>query len=195
MIISLRQRRTEADVPLVVFIDLQASHLPRMRSHAQHDTAEALANAATLLSFARRHKVPVAHFRIRWRHAGGGSSSSAWISGFEPRGNEHVFERTRASCFSNVSFDRMLGMIRAPEIVFAGLSAEDGCLATAVDLSNRGYNASFVKDCSLSGPLGALGAQQTRAIVDELIGRYAKVVSLQDVVAPDEVVCGLAAGR
>lgn len=187
MIISLCQRRSEADIPLVVFIDLQTSHLPRLASPVQHDTAEALNNAARLLSFARRHKVPVAHFRIKCRLASVGNSTSAWISGFEPRGNEHVYERTRASCFSNASFERMLAMIRAPEIIFAGLSAEDGCLATAVDLNNRGYNGSFVKDCSLSKPLGTLDAREARAVVYDLIGRYARVVALDDVLASDTV--------
>jgi nicotinamidase-related amidase len=194
MIIPLRQCRTEADIPLVVFIDLQATHVPCLSAPERCDTAEALENAGRLLAFARRHRMPIAHFRIRPRYACWGEQSSAWVSGFEPRGNEHVFERTRASCFSNASFERMLAMIRSPEIIFAGFSAEDGCLATAVDLNNRGYSGSFVKDCSFSKPLGTLGARETRAIVNDLIGRFAKIVALQEITGTDSF-CSLATGQ
>lgn len=178
-VIQLHQHRFDDDVPLVAFIDLQERSLGKEGSEC---LPRALANTATLLTFARRLRLPIAHFCFRSRSRIACSAGGAkWISGFEPRTNEHVFERDRPSCLSNEAFQRMLGSICEPNIVFAGICAHGGCLATAVDIHDRGYRGTFVKDCSTSIILGELGSRASLEAVYQVIGHYARVTTLDAV--------------
>ena len=56
---------------------------------------------------------------------------SAWISGFEPRRSDMVFERQQPSCYSNHLFENVVS--QAGSFAIAGLVAEETCLATAID--------------------------------------------------------------
>ena len=182
-VISIHRHRRNDDIPLIALIDLQKDYFGEGRlSRIQHPDV-AIRNAATLLAFARRINLPIAHFRFRPRRKtlSARTDATGWIAGFEPYRNEHVFDRAYPSCLANETFEKMLASIRHPQVIFAGICAQEGCLATAVDLHNRGYNGAFVKDCSASMALDGLGRQESIDVVYQLIRQYANVTSLDAV--------------
>ena len=77
-----------------------------------------------------------------------GSEHSAWISGFEPKRSDMVFERQQPSCYTNQLFEDVVS--QTGSFAIAGLVAEESCLATAIDAAHRGHHVTFLSDASVS---------------------------------------------
>src|SRR5260370_29951614 len=75
-------------------------------------------------------------------------AQSAWISGFEPKRSDMVFERPEPSCYANQLFANVVSQIGG--FAIAGLVAEQTCLATAIDASHRGHHVTFLSEASVS---------------------------------------------
>lgn len=173
------------DIPLVLFVDLQAEYIAAGRAYALDGIDACLENCAILLSECRRQRLPIVHFRtVRPDvYFNGASPFANWIPDFRPRTSEMVFERERPSCYSSAEFSQFVANIHSPQIILAGLTAEHACLSTAVDLFHRRHVGTFVADASASRPIGNMTAQQAHAAAATLISQFADVVSTRDVLS------------
>ncbi len=155
-VIDLRTYVSASSSRLLVMVDLQQKNYdklaqrPRVRSRAVAgqlhvgDTACAQSGGCRSRSRGRRDD-PGSIER---------SAQSAWISGFEPKRSDMVFERPQPSCYTNQLFEDVVSQIGS--FAIAGLVAEETCLATAIDASHRGHHVTFLSDASASrGRLGA----------------------------------------
>ena len=111
--------------------------------------ARALDNCMAAIRHARNFGIPIAFTRQSdGPEVFERSAPSAWISGFEPKRSDMVFERQQPSCYSNQLFANVVS--QAGSFAIAGLGAEESCLATAIDASRRGHHVTFLSDASAS---------------------------------------------
>ena len=68
------------------------------------DLARSLENCMSAITHARNMGMPIAFTRHAERY-GSFERSAAWISGFEPKRADMVFERQQPSCYANQLFD------------------------------------------------------------------------------------------
>ncbi len=176
----LRQRSH----PLICFVDLQVEYVSPGRALAVDDTDPWMENCRRLLDFARRQRMPIAHFRQLRRdtYLNAATSFSAWIEDFRPRPSEMVFERGLPSCYSAAGFPAMAENIDNPLLVIAGLTSSGACLATVLDCFHRNHESCFVADASWSQPLGVASGAEANAISGEIIRQYSDVMSTNELI-------------
>jgi nicotinamidase-related amidase len=102
-------------------------------------------------------------------------AQSAWISGFEPKRSDMVFERQQPSCYTNQLFEDTVS--RVGGFAIAGLVAEETCLATAIDASHRGHRVTFLSDASASRGRNAADADAVHLITTKAIGLFADIAT------------------
>jgi nicotinamidase-related amidase len=102
-------------------------------------------------------------------------AQSAWISGFEPKRSDMVFERQQPSCYTNQLFEDTIS--RVGGFAIAGLVAEATCLATAIDASHRGHRVTFLSDASASRGRNAADADAVHLITTKAIGLFADIAT------------------
>jgi nicotinamidase-related amidase len=155
-------------------VDLQAANFDEMARDRASDLTRSLENSMTAIRHARSLGIPVAFTR----QAGSRikrSAQSAWISGFEPKRSDMVFEREQPSCYSNQLFEDVVSRIGS--FAIAGLVAEEICLATAIDASHRGHNVTFLSDASVSRGRHNANSQTVHDLTTKVIELFAKTVS------------------
>ena len=103
------------------------------------------------------------------------SAQSAWISGFEPKRCDMVFERSQPSCYANQLFEDVVSQVGS--FVIAGLVADETCLATAIDASHRGHRVTFLSDASASRGRIAADAGAVHAVATSAIELFADIVT------------------
>src|SRR5258706_11292385 len=127
----LRQRITR----LLVMVDLQERNHDKMARDRASDLARSMENCTLAIRHARRLGLPIAFTRQADRP---GSierpAQSAWISGFEPKRSDMVFERQQPSCYTNQPFEDTVS--RVGGFAISALVSEATCLATAIDASH-----------------------------------------------------------
>src|SRR5216683_4048408 len=139
-VIDLRTYVSASNSRLLVMADLQEKNYDELADGQSFDLARSLENCMSAIQHARKLGLPIA-FTRRTDSPGsiGRSAQSAWISGFEPKRSDMVFERPQPSCYTNQLFDDVVS--QAGSFAIAGLVAEQTCLATAIDASHRGHDA------------------------------------------------------
>jgi nicotinamidase-related amidase len=178
------QRAFREASAIVAFIDYQREYVTPGRPFALGESEPWLARSRSWLEKARALMLPIAHFR-QYRsgtYFNRASPFSDWIDGFRPRTDETLYERSQPSCYADSGFADFTAQVRDPLIILAGPSADQACLATAVEASGRGHRVLFIADCSASPALGDLGAAQSHAAVSQVIANYADVLSLEQLI-------------
>ena len=105
-------------------------------------------------------------------------AQSAWISGFEPKRSDMVFERPQPSCYTNQLFANVVSQIGG--FAIAGLVAEQTCLATAIDASHRGHHVTFLSDASVSRGRHDADARAVHVVTTKAIELFADTVTTRD---------------
>jgi nicotinamidase-related amidase len=126
------------------------------------------------ITHARNMGLPIAFTRHAER-AGSIEGSAAWISGFEPKRSDMVFERQQPSCYANQLFGDVVS--RTGGFAIAGLIAEETCLATAIDASHRGHHVTFLNDASVSRSRHDADAQSVHAVTTRAMELFADVAT------------------
>jgi nicotinamidase-related amidase len=159
-------------------VDLQGNHHDEFAKHHAPDLTRSLANCAAAIRHARNLGLPIAFTR---RADGPGSIERpvqcAWISGFEPKRSDMVFERAQPSCYANQLFEDVVS--RAGSFTIAGL-AEEVCLATAIDASHRGHHVTFLSDASVSRGRRDTDARDVHILTTKAMELFADTVATRD---------------
>ena len=177
-IIDFPQKQLSPGNTIIILLDLQNEYISSGRAYALEDTDGCLEKCKLILEQARSCGFAIVHFRTILKSAffNPGSYFSDWIKDFSPRSNEMIFERHEPSIFSNTSFNLFLQHIANPNLVLFGFTGERGCLATAIDASNRNVNLKYVHDASASSPLCDLSQEESHDYLSKLICHYSEVV-------------------
>ena len=148
-VIDLRTYVGASNSRLLVMIDLQQKNHDELAKDRASDLRRSLENCMSAIRHARNLGLPIA-FTRQGDNSGSieGRAQSAWISGFEPKRSEMVFEHEQPSCYANRLFEDVVSRIGS--FAIAGLAAEETCLATAIDAAHRGHNVTFLSDASVS---------------------------------------------
>lgn len=172
------QNKLRHDNSIIVLLDFQNEYISSGRSYALKHTDQCLEKGKLILEQARSSGFAIVHFRTILKSAffNPGSFFSGWINDFSPRSNEMIFERTEPSIFSNTSFNNFLQYISNPNLVIFGFTGERGCLATAIDASNRNIQLNYVHDASASSSLRELNEHESHDYLTKLICLYSEVV-------------------
>jgi len=175
-VIDLRTYVGASNSRLLVMVDLQQKNYDALAKDHGSSLARALDNCMAAIRHARNFGIPIAFTR-----AGDGpevferSASSAWISGFEPKRSDMVFERQQPSCYSNQLFSNVVS--QAGSFAIAGLVAEESCLATAIDASRRGHHVTFLSDASASRSRHHADAAAVHGLATKAIELFADVAN------------------
>src|SRR5438105_282201 len=173
-VIDLRTYVKASSSRLLVMVDLQERNYEELARRHACDLARSLENCMSAITHARNMGLPIAFTRHAAR-PGSVESSAAWISGFEPRRSDMVFERQQPSCYSNQLFENVVS--QAESFVLAGLVAEETCLATAIDASRRGHRVTFLSDASASRARPGTNAAAVHVLATQAIELFADVAA------------------
>jgi nicotinamidase-related amidase len=161
---------------LLVMVDLQQRNYEALAKDHAAGLARSLDNCMAVIRHARNFGIPIAFTR----HGDGPevferSTLSAWISGFEPKRSDMVFERQQPSCYSNQLFANVVS--QAGSFAIAGLGADESCLATAIDASHRGHHVTFLGDASASRCRPNADAAAVHVVATNAIELFADVAN------------------
>ena len=175
-VIDLRTYVGASSGRLLVMVDLQERNYDALARDNAPYLARSLDNCMAAIRHARECAIPIAFTR----HGDGPgvlerSNLSAWISGFEPRRSDMVFERRQPSCYSNQLFENVVS--QAGSFAIAGLLAEESCLATAIDASRRGHHVTFLSDASASSARHDADAAAVHLLATNAIELFADVAN------------------
>ena len=161
---------------LLVMVDLQESNYDELAKDRASDLARSMENCTLALRHARNLGLPIAFTRPSGNSGPAErAAQSAWISGFEPKRSDMVFERSQPSCYTNRLFEDVVS--RIGNFAIAGLVAEETCLATAIDASHRGHNITFLSDASVSRGRHNTDAQAVHTLTTKAIELFADTVT------------------
>jgi nicotinamidase-related amidase len=173
-VIDLRTYLGASSSRLLVMVDLQERNYEELVREHTGDLARSLENCLSAIRHARNMGLPIA-FTRHAEHAGGIERSAAWISGFEPKRSDMVFERQQPSCYANQLFDDVVS--RAGGFAIGGLIAEETCLATAIDASHRGHHVTFLRDASVSRGRHDTDAQSVHVVTARAMELFADIAT------------------
>jgi nicotinamidase-related amidase len=129
------------------------------------------------IAHARNMGMPIAFTRHAER-PGSIERSAAWISGFEPKRADMVFERQHPSCYANQLFDDVVS--RAGGFAIGGMIADETCLATAIDASHRGHHVTFLNDASVSRSRHDADAQSVHIVTTKAMELFADIATTRN---------------
>jgi nicotinamidase-related amidase len=177
-VIDLRTYVSVSNSRLLVMVDLQEKNYDEFAKDHASDLTQSLANCTAAIRHARNLGLPIAFTR---QADGPGPIErpvqSAWISGFEPKRSDMVFERPQPSCYTNQLFEDVVSQIGS--FTIAGL-AEEACLATAIDASHRGQHVTFLSDASVSRGRHDTDAKDVHILTTKAIELFADTVTTRD---------------
>jgi nicotinamidase-related amidase len=175
-VIDLRTYVGASSRRLLVMVDLQEKNYHALAKDDAPDLMRSLDNCMSAIRHARECAIPIAFTR---QGDGPGvlerSAPSPWISGFEPRRSDMVFERQQPSCYGNQLFENVVS--QAGSFAIAGLVADESCLATAIDASRRGHHVTFLSDASASRCRQHSDAAAVHVLATQAIELFADVAS------------------
>lgn len=175
-VIDLRSYVGASNSRLLVIADLQEQNYHELARDPLSDVARSLENCMFAIRHARDSGLPIAFARqastSEWSET---STCSAWISGFEPRRSDMVFERRQPSCYASQLFEDVVS--RVGSFAIAGLVAEETCLATVIDASHRGHHVTFLSDASVSRRRPDADARSVHLVTTKAIELFADVAA------------------
>jgi nicotinamidase-related amidase len=174
-VVDLRDYLGASSSRLLVMVDLQERNYEELAQDPSCDLARSLENCMSAIRHARANGLQLAFTRQADQFGLFERTHSAWISGFEPKRSDMVFELQHPSCYSNRLFDDIVS--RSGSFAIAGLSADGACLATAIDASHRGHHVTFLSDASVSRARPDVGTRAVHAITTEAIQLFADVAA------------------
>jgi nicotinamidase-related amidase len=175
-VIDLRDYVSASSNRLLVMVGLQENNYEELAKDPSCDIARSLENCMSAIRHARANGLQLAFTRqADGRGLIGRPTNSAWISGFEPKRSDMVFELQQPSCYSNWLFDDIVS--RSRSFAIAGLSADGACLATAIDASHRGHHVTFLSDASVSRGRRDADRRAVHAVATEAIQLFADVAA------------------
>jgi nicotinamidase-related amidase len=175
-VIDLRAYVGASNSRLLVMIDLQQKNYDELAKDHASDLARSLENCMFAIQHARNLGLPIA-FTRQGDNPGliERSAQSAWISGFEPKRSDMVFERPQPSCYTNQLFEDVVS--RIGNFVIAGLVAEETCLATAIDAAHRGHHVTFLSDASVSRSRRDADARSVHLVATRAMELFADITA------------------
>jgi nicotinamidase-related amidase len=161
---------------LLVMVDLQEESWRRLaRDHAS-GLDRALENCRAAIRHARENGIPIAFTRpCETLGLAERRTNSPWLSGFEPKRADMVFERQQPSCYGNSLFNDVVSRIEG--FAIGGLAADEVCLATAIDAAHHGHRVTFLRDASASCPRRHADARAVHDIATSAIELFADVAT------------------
>jgi nicotinamidase-related amidase len=178
-IIDLRTYVSASNSRLLVMIDLQEKNYDYLSLACAPDLERSLENCMLAIRHARSLGLPIAFTRqTDSPDSIERQAQSAWISGFEPKRSDMVFEHPQPSCYTNQLFDDVVSQIGG--FAIAGLAAEATCLATAIDASHRGHHVTFLSDASVSRGRPDTDASAVHLVTTKAIELFADTVTTRD---------------
>jgi nicotinamidase-related amidase len=175
-VIDLRTYVGASNSRLLVMVDLQQKNYDALAREHGSGLSRALDNCMAAIRHARNFGIPLAFTRQSdGPEVFERSAPSAWISGFEPKRSDMVFERQQPSCYSNQLFTNVVS--QAEGFAIAGLGAEESCLATAIDASRRGHHVTFLSDASASRCRRGADSAAVHTVAANAIELFADVAS------------------
>ena len=175
-VIDLRSYVSASNTRLLVMVDLQERNYDKLAKDRASDLARSMENCTLAIRHARSLGLPIA-FTRQAGHPGWieRPAQAAWISGFEPKRSDMVFERQQPSCYTNQLFEDTVS--RVGGFAIAGLVAEETCLATAIDASHRGHRVTFLSDASASRGRNAVDAGAVHLVTTKAIELFADIAT------------------
>jgi len=178
-VIDLRTYVSASNSRLLVMVDLQEKNYAELLCDRASDLARSLENCMSAIRHARNLGLPIAFTRrTESSESFERLSQSAWISGFEPKRSDMVFERPEPSCYANQLFADVVSQIGS--FAIAGLVAEETCLATAIDASHRGHHVTFLSDASASRGRPDADARAVHVVTTRAIELFADTATTRD---------------
>jgi nicotinamidase-related amidase len=178
-VIDLRSYVSASNSRLLVMVDLQQKNYARLANDNNSDLDRSLENCLSAIRHARSLGLPIAFTR---QTDDPGSSErpapSPWISGFEPKRSDMVFERSQPSCYTNQLFEHVVS--QTGSFAIGGLMAEQACLATAIDAAHRGHRVTFLSDASVSRGRHDTDAGTVHAVTTRAMGLFADATATRD---------------
>lgn len=175
-VIDLRTYLSSSNSRLLVMVDLQEKNYAELAKDRASDLARSMENCTLAIRHARNLGLPIAFTRPAGNPGAiERAAQSAWISGFEPKRADMVFERPQPSCYANQLFEDVVSQIG--NFAIAGLLAEETCLATAIDASHRGHNITFLSDASVSRGRHNTDSQAVHSLTTKAIKLFADTVT------------------
>jgi nicotinamidase-related amidase len=176
-VIDLRTYVSASNTRLLVMVDLQEKNYEELAADRASDLARSLENCMSAIAHARNMGMPIAFTRHAER-PGSIERSAAWISGFEPKRADMVFERQQPSCYANQLFDDVVS--RAGGFAIGGMIADETCLATAIDASHRGHHVTFLNDASVSRSRHDADAQSVHIVTTKAMELFADIATTRN---------------
>ncbi|HEX9472281.1 MAG TPA: isochorismatase family protein [Bradyrhizobium sp.] len=175
-VIDLRSYVSASNSRLLVMVDLQEANYDELAKDRASDLACSIANCTLAIRHARNLGLPIAFTRPSGNPGMiERAAQSAWISGFEPKRSDMVFERPQPSCYTNRLFEDVVS--RIGNFAIAGLVAEETCLATAIDAAHRGHKITFLSDASVSRGRRNTDSQAVHTLTTKAIELFAETVT------------------
>jgi nicotinamidase-related amidase len=175
-VIDLQTYVGAANSRLLVMVDLQEKNYDELVKDYGADLARSMENCTLAIRHARSLAIPIAFTRPAGNPGAiERAAQSAWISGYEPRRFDMVFERPQPSCYTNQLFEDVVS--RIGNFAIAGLAAEEACLATAIDASHRGHHVTFLSDASASRGRHDADAEAVHVVTTKAIELFADTVT------------------
>jgi nicotinamidase-related amidase len=175
-VIDLQTYVGAANSRLLVMVDLQEKNYDELVKDHGADLARSMENCTLAIRHARSLAIPIAFTRPAGNPGAiERAAQSAWISGYEPRRFDMVFERPQPSCYTNQLFEDVVS--RIGNFAIAGLAAEEACLATAIDASHRGHHVTFLSDASASRGRHDADAEAVHVVTTKAIELFADTVT------------------
>ncbi|MBR0798363.1 isochorismatase family protein [Bradyrhizobium jicamae] len=148
-VIDLKAYVGSSSERFLVIVDLQEDNWQRLARDDAGGLDRALDNCRAAIRHARENRIPIAFTRTRDQLGPvAGRPQSPWLSGFEPKREDMVFERRQPSCYGNSLFNDVVSRVEG--FAICGLAAEEVCLATAIDAAHHGHRVTFLSDASAS---------------------------------------------
>lgn len=175
-VVSLRTCANSSSVPIVVFVEMQREYLAKLRLRAISLIDRALDNCRRVLDLSRSTGLPVAFVRALNESAFFNRATRfvRWIAGFEPCGDEMIFERSSPSCYSCEAFTALVNQSRGG-IVLAGFAGDSACLPTLIDAFHRNHKVTCQCDASASHALDEMPTDEVHRAVSKICGTYGDV--------------------
>lgn len=169
---------------LVLVIDIQNEYIAEGRPYHIRGIEPALLNAKNIIDWARNANIPVWHVL----HKGDNKvflkddPLSNPITGFEPRQEEPVFEKSMYSCFSSNALERELAIKKPDEIIVIGFGSSMCCLCTTIDGVHRGYSFTLVEDATASRAFSHASEDEMHTSAYNILKQYANVIRTSELV-------------
>lgn len=175
-VIDLKSYRGACNSRLLVMVDLQESNYRQLARDRAAQIDRTLESCMAAIRHARRLGIPIA-FTRRAEATGTkvSSAETAWIAGFEPKRSDMVFERQQPSCYSNHLFEDVVAQIG--NFAIGGLIADETCLATAIDASDRGHRTTFLSDAAASRGRHGTDANSVHVVATKAIELFADIAT------------------